>query len=164
MMGNKNKGNRPPNFYGRQEKRMRNNFFTQQQERFGAEYWKNNQFRIEEKDCIRILKELARGNINIQDCANDILQAIIPLKNYIAKRINETFVISSCIGECNQRVHQTGNMVTTFQIETYEKYYNLNLFYNMAMNALSQFEVYPDPSILITFASNANKYIINDLY
>lgn len=154
------KEKKQPNYNGKSEKRMKNNFFTQNAQK-DSNFLENPRFSIRDNDCIRILRELIQGHININDCIGYLShpKVINTILTVSYNRYIETKIISESINYFIMSNNYSGNTVDVMYVETQKKYADMCTVYSMINLAFNQFCQYPDPGIILSLVSNLNKYV-----
>lgn len=145
----------------RNDKKMRNNYFTQQIQRNGDNFLETMRPDQIQRDCIRIFREMILGKIDMVKyapyMANPSLLTCMINMSY--SRYTECNCVATSMEYYVNAYNQNGWTVDPLYIETLDKFRTLSNIFSIINVGLSNFNYSKDPSILLELANSLNKYV-----
>lgn len=154
-------GKKGNNSFKQNEKKMRNNYFTQNVQRNGENFLAEARPEQLSRDAIRIFREMTQGKINYQDCEQYIGDPTM-LSTLISVSYNRWVECSYIFESVNYYVTQNaaaGFTVDSGYISVMEKYKSMRDVYAIINCGLQTYFNTRNVGDLISMGNNLNKYI-----
>ena len=149
------------NFNKNNEKKMKNNYFTQNVQRKGENFLAEMRPDTLSRDAIRIFREMTQGRINFQDCEQYIGDPtmLATLINVSYNRWAECNIIHESLAYYISQNSAAGHVINEGYISAQEKYKSMRDVYAIINCGLQTYYNTRHVGDLIAMGNILNKYI-----